>query len=176
MCFAAIPAAVVAGVSIASAAASTGLGVASAVMSANAQSAAGAASEAQAKRNSLLANISAGEALARGGAAAGRARMAGSQVVGEQRLAYSRSGVDVNSGSAGAMQTQARMFSEMDAQTARLNAAREAWGFKTQSAEFLTQGQMAREQAASGVTGTLLAGGGQLLGKAADLLGKFAKG
>ncbi|HEY2851129.1 MAG TPA: hypothetical protein VGI97_14720 [Gemmatimonadaceae bacterium] len=80
-----------------------------------------------------LAAIQAQDAISRGSAAARRAEVATTGEVGRARAALAASGVSLSSGSALAVQVQDATFGELDAQTIRNNAMREALGYKTQA-------------------------------------------
>ncbi len=160
----------------------TGAMVAGGVVQANAQSEAASQTEKQALLaeqqaidNQKLANRSAADVLRIGGVEAGRVRTQASQVVGEQRAAYASSGVDVDSGTAMDVQIAARMIGELDANTIRNNAAREAWGIKTQGRQMRKQGEQARKQGylqaqayRDQATGTILTTGGSALRSGVD--------
>ncbi len=83
------------------------------------------------------------DALARGGNAAGAARMRASRVLGQQRLAYAGSGIDATSGTAAQTADSTRIYGELDAATARNNAYREALGHQTAVMQLEEQGRAA---------------------------------
>ena len=60
------------------------------------------------------------------------------------------------------------LFGEVDQQTTRMNAARQAWGFNAQAQNYRTQGQLSRwggNAAASGtILGSLAQAGGMAYG------------
>lgn len=171
---AAVPA-IIAGISAATTVAGT-------VVSANAQASAGEAqakgSEFQARqdaRNAELAERAATETEARGGREANQVRAAGRRMQGAQRVAYATSGVDVSSGSALDALADTAMMAELDAQTVKANAAREARGYRAQGSQFNQQAAFAREQAGydraragGAVAGTILGGLGQAAAQGAN--------
>lgn len=108
--------------------------------------------------NARMARFAAMDARDRGMADAGRARMAGSQVIGEQKAAIGASGVDPSSGSALALMADSRMMSELDAKTLEVNAAREAWGLNKQADAYDAQSRRARKRGSNAAAGALLGG------------------
>jgi hypothetical protein len=81
------------------------------------------------QQNETLAKRAAGDALLRGNQQAGRTRVKGTQLIGQQDVAYANSGVDPTQGSAAQTMANTSALTELDAQTQQNNAAREAWGF-----------------------------------------------
>lgn len=70
------------------------------------------------------------DALSQGAQQIGAIRTQASLLEGQQRVAYAMSGIDASSGSAAANIGSSRLFAELDAATARNNAAREALGHR----------------------------------------------
>ncbi|HWV38856.1 MAG TPA: hypothetical protein VN033_10320 [Vulgatibacter sp.] len=119
-----------------------------------------AARAAEANRRFSL--IAAGDAVQRGQLEAGRARLAGSQVIGEQRAAFGASGIDPSTGSAAALAADTRAASELDAAIIANNAAREAWGYRNQADELARQAAGARRAGNMAAAGSLLGGLGSV--------------
>ncbi len=69
------------------------------------------------------------------GIAEGKVRMLGGKTAAAQNVAYANSGVDASTGTAAAVQANTAAQTELDAQTVKNNAAREAWGFKVKQQE-----------------------------------------
>lgn len=130
--------------------------------------AADASADAQ-RRNALISEQAASQALQRGEEDAGRIQMQGDAVKGAQRAGYGRSGADVNSGSAARTQEDTAMLTELDKTTARNNAQREAWGLDKQ-AENMRASADATESAG------WLALGGDIIGGAANAAALFGGG
>lgn len=172
MGFLAIPA-VAAAIAAGSAAAGAGTAIAGGVMGANANAAAGEQSQRQAAYNSTLAQIAATDAESRGATQAGLVRTQGSKVVGAENAAFGASGVDVQSGVAQNIEASTQAMSELDARTAIRNSSMEAFGFKSQAAQFNQQGAQAKAAADNQATGSLLTGFGQ---GAAGLGGLYKEG
>jgi hypothetical protein len=91
---------------------------------------------AQADENAMIAAQAAGDAVRRGNIEAGKLRMAGTLEAAQQASAYQGGGVDATTGTASDMAQATAAGAELDAQTAANNAAREAWGYRTQSRRF----------------------------------------
>lgn len=90
--------------------------------------------------NMTGAEVGAQDALQRGSMAAAQLRMRGNQLAGQQKAAYAASGVDSSSGSAADTLASTRAMAELDAQTAKNNAAREALGYKQRAFQYGLQG------------------------------------
>lgn len=90
-------------------------------------------------QNAALAASASANAIERGNIQAGIARMQGSQAVAQQSVAYAGGGVDENEGTPAVNAEATAAVAELDAQTAQNNAAREAWGFRTQETRFQNQ-------------------------------------
>jgi hypothetical protein len=71
------------------------------------------------------------DAYSRGAREVGQLRMRASQLEGSQRIGFAMGNVDATSGTAAGTISSSRLFSEVDAETARNNARREALGHKT---------------------------------------------
>lgn len=82
--------------------------------------------------NAALAEAGKADALARGGQKAGALRMRGTQTEASQTADYAASGVSVQSGSAVDVGSSTEAISELDAQLAKNNAMREAFGYESQ--------------------------------------------
>jgi hypothetical protein len=113
-----------------------------------------------ARENAYLARLAASDVERRAGQDAGRARTAGTQVIAEQRAAFGASGVDGSSGSPLALMADSRLMSELDALTIRNNAAREAWGLRTQARQLATRARQINDSRGPAALGTLLGAGG----------------
>lgn len=96
--------------------------------------------------NAALAEAAKADALARGGQQAGRERMRGTQTEASQTADYSASGVSVKSGSAVDVGSSTEAVSELDAELAKNNAMREAFGYESQASNFRRQAQYTRQE------------------------------
>lgn len=122
------------------------------------------AAEAQARideQNAAVADMASADAVSRGRTQETVSRLKGGERIAAQTAGYAASGVDVQSGSAQDVEAATALTNELDAQMIRANAAREAWGYRTQAGQFRLRAQLARqtgqalgnEQILAGVTG-----------------------
>lgn len=118
--------------------------------------------------NARFARLQAEDATKRGDVAAGVATREARQVEGAQRTGYAGQGVDVNSGTPGAIISETATLGADEAQTIRNNAWREAWGFKTQALQYEGAGRMATLAAKNKARSTLITGGLSLLNTAGN--------
>lgn len=123
-------------------------------------------------QNADLAEQQAGDAIARGTLAEQQVNSATRVAVGGNRVSAAAQGIDTNVGSAGDIAAQTKSAGDFDALTTRLNAAREAWGFRTQAQDYRNQAVLRRTGAANqagalrtGAFGTLLTTGANLYGQ-----------
>jgi len=96
--------------------------------------------------NAVLAEAAKTDALARGGQAAGQVRTRGTQTEASQTADYSASGVSVKSGSAVDVGSSTEAVSELDAELAKNNARREAFGYESQASNFRRQAAYTRQE------------------------------
>lgn len=87
------------------------------------------------------------DALARGDIAAASAVRKGNQLQGRQRAVMAARGVDLTQGSPLAILQDTQYFTDIDAATVRSNAAREAWGYRTQGVNYQNQAIFAQSRA-----------------------------
>lgn len=92
-----------------------------------------------AKSNARLAQYSAADAERRGNEEAARLTREGRSIADRQRVGLAGHGLDVSFGTPADLQFETGFFAEIDAQTARDNAAREAWARRVQAANFKAQ-------------------------------------
>lgn len=109
--------------------------------------------------NAQLSELQAQDAIDRGGKEAQQVKMQAKQMIGSQRAVMAANGVSVDTGSAAEVQADTQKMATQDAITIRNNAAREAWGYKTQALNYTTQGNMAKNAGAVNAGNTLLTGG-----------------
>jgi hypothetical protein len=137
----------------------TSLIIGSTVLQAGAKVAGASATRRAAAENRRFAEAAADDAIARGEEQAERYGMDLSRLLGRQRAVIAGAqGLDPNQGTAGQLRQQTEAFGEQDMATIRLNAAREAWGIRTQAS--INQ-RAANAQATAmtiGAAGTLLGG------------------
>lgn len=141
----------------------------------SAASAQGAYQQQQHEANARLADLNAADSIRRGETVASDYSKKASQVLGAQKTAYAGQGVDVNSGSAAAVQSETMDVAERDVETIKSNAWREAWGFKTQAATSRAQGAFARQAGDFTMGTSLLTGGLQAAGGFAKFYNDYGK-
>jgi hypothetical protein len=156
--------------------AGAGVGVVGAIHSANAASQAAAYNQQIANQNAQVAKNNATYAAQAGDVQAGQAQQKTRAEVGALKASEAAAGVDVNSGSAVDVRSSARDLGELSAITVQSNAAREAYGYRTQAVGFENQGTLdateSENDTAAGEIGatTSLIGG---LGQSADNYANF---
>ncbi len=79
-------------------------------------------------------------------------------LLGQQRAAIAANGLDAGIGTPAELLGETAMFGEADAQTIRMNAARNAWGFNASALDKQNQGRLSKWSGKSQATGTLLSG------------------
>lgn len=145
--------------------AAIGLTVAGGGMQALGQYESGKANERLMNQNARIADMQADDALDRGRKAEGRHRVDVRRTIGAQRARLAASGVDISAdGSAIDLVADTARMGELDALTIRNNAAREAWGYKTQAVDLRARGKIARMEGKYAAVGTLLSTGGKAYG------------
>lgn len=120
--------------------------------------------------NKAIAYGAAQQAISKGNFDAARVQERGSQIVGQQQAAFGASGVVANAGSPVAVAGGTKFNTDVDAQTIRNNAAREAWGYTQQASNIAKEAQFAQQTAEGNEAGTILGG----IGKALPSLAAFA--
>lgn len=122
----------------------------------------------QADFEGQVAAMNAANAIARGQFDATQRQLQGRQAIGRDRAGAAASGIDPNSGTPLANQGQNAYFSELDAQTIKNNATRQAWGYTAQ-AEVDSDAAKNRADAERAQSfGTLLTGAAQTYGLYVD--------
>lgn len=117
------------------------------------------------RNNQIMAEYAAKDAEAKGDQAAMRAQQQGRQMVGAQRASMSSRGLDLGDGTAAELQDQADFFAGTDAETARNNGRRAAWGYRQQGSAARFQGDSAEQQSQLSAFSTLLNGSGNVAAK-----------
>jgi hypothetical protein len=145
----------------------TSLAVAGAATSAYSQFKQAQYQQAMAQRGRQTSAIAAADALARGQAAAGRINMRASDISGAQRVTAAASGVDIGSGSPMRVQQDTALRSAIDVETAKTNAAKEAWGFEVEGQNYGMKADQAGQAADWDLLGGTLSTTGSALGGAA---------
>jgi len=147
------------------ASAAVGLTLAGGGLQAYGQYQSGRANERLMDYNARLAEQQAEDALARGREAERRMRTDVRRTIGSQRARLAASGVDISAeGSAVDLFADTARLGELDALTIRNNAAREAWGYRTQAVDYRARGDLARREGTYRAVGTLLTTGARAYG------------
>jgi hypothetical protein len=134
-------------------------GLAGGVGTAATQLMAGDANAAVAGQNAKIATMRAREAARRGEFEADRFRRDTKRTIGAQRASMAGQGVAVDSGTALEIQEQTAEIGELDALEIRNNAAREAFGYKTEAVDARLRGRQERIRGQTGAASTLLTAG-----------------
>lgn len=134
----------------------------------NAQETAAQGASQDARTNAFFANQAANDATDRGRKDAALQRLRTGQMLGSQRATMAANGGVVDEGSNANLQADTAMLGELDALTIENNAAREAYGYKTQaiqgmsaSRQLLLNGASAKQ---SSIMGGVMNGAGSMLG------------
>lgn len=122
-------------VSIASIAQFGGMAIGAYSNSQNNKAALGAQAQVN-RNNALIAGWQAEDAIKRGGKDAMRVRTRANRLKGAQRAGFGANGVDMTTGSALQILSDTEYFGELDAITAKDNAAKEAWALRNQAMGF----------------------------------------
>lgn len=147
-----LPAAAVAAIPWITAALTVGTGVYAANQQRQAGKAAAEMSEAQARVD----QVAKGDAMARGDRETERMLWRTRQALGQQRTAIAAAGVAGDYGTPLDLLGETAFFGEMEQQDARLNAAREAWGYDVSATNNRNTAAFQRWNGKAQATGTLL--------------------
>lgn len=139
------------------------LGAAGGVQQANAQKANAEFQEEQAKENAKGAEAQAKYTEMQGQVEEDRQRQRTRAFMASQRAALASSGLDMSMGTPADLLGDTAALGEQDALTIRANAAREAWGYRSQSVDYLNQGSAARATGRNQATSTYLTTGANAL-------------
>lgn len=155
---------------------SVGMQALSGYQQSRAQKSEGSFQSQQLMANSRIANLQAEDAIFRGNEDAKAHKQKVKQLIGSQRAAAGAQGIDVNTGSALDVQTDAAGQGEIDALTIRNNAFREAWGYRVQASDYQTQAEFAKLSAANKSKNTILTSGMNILSTVGDTYYKSKSG
>lgn len=117
-----------------------------------------------AETNAKLADLQAVDALSRGEQQASKLSRDTNQMIGRQRAAFAANGVSLNEGAPVTIDQSTRYMRDVDLATIRNNAARAAWGYKLQGANY---------RAAAENASPAMAAGTSLLGSASGVAAKW---
>lgn len=99
--------------------------------------------------NANIAELGAESALMQGQSEVGRLTLQAGQLKGRQRAAMAANGIDLGTGNAAEIQASTELMKEIDKDTIQANAARSAWGYRTQAMNFRNQAAFSRATAKS---------------------------
>lgn len=121
------------------------------------------------KANAGIADQAAGVALQNGQQQATVRAMAGGRLAGSQKAGFSASGVSTGSGSALDVLGDTAAVSEMDQRVIQNNAARTAWGYEAQGANFRSKAALDDQEGTSEEVSSILGGVTSAAGSAAQM-------
>ena len=116
------------------------------------------------KQNADFKNRTADETINAGDTAADWQRVKAGQAIGTQRSVQAANGIDVNSGSSAQLQDDTAMLGELDALTIQNNAAREAYGYRVQAQQDISNAGQTVRNGKAAATGSILGGLGKAFG------------
>ena len=115
-------------------------------------------------QNAAFKNDTANETINSGDTAADWQRVKSGQAIGTQRSVQAANGIDVNSGSSALIQDDTAMLGELDALTIQNNAAREAYGYRVQAQQGLSNAAQTVKNGKTAAMGSILGGAGKAFG------------
>ena len=115
-------------------------------------------------QNAAFKNDTANETINAGDTAADWQRVKAGQAIGTQRSVQAANGIDVNSGSSALIQDDTAMLGELDALTIQNNAAREAYGYRVQAQQDISNAGQTVRNGKTAATGSILGGLGKAFG------------
>ena len=115
--------------------------------------------------NAKMAEYGAQDAQRRGEEEAAGIQRKAASLKSTQRASMAAKGLDVGYGTAADLQDETDFFGQMDASTARYNAASQAWNYRAQGQLARAEGSAAAYNAKLGAAGTLLSGAGKVASK-----------
>jgi len=124
--------------------------------------------------NAQIADAQASDAITRGQEEENRYRQGVRTLVGSQRAGFAGQGIDVGVGSAADVQADSAFLGELDALTIRTNAAREAWGFRTQATDLRNRANVIRRTGQFAQAGANAQGNAAYFGAAGTAIGGAA--
>ena len=128
-----------------------------------------------AANNAIIAGQNAQYATAAGEAQVTQQQFKTADVVGEIKTNQAASGLDVNSGSDVDVQASAKEIGTLNALTIRNAAARQAYGYQTQSTSDVASGQLLSAQAGQDLTAGMFGAGGSILGGASSAANSYGR-
>jgi hypothetical protein len=142
-----------------------GATVGSGVMAAGSAYQQGQVQKQVARNNATMAEYAAQDAQRRGEEDAAAISRKAAGLKGTQRSLMAARGLDLGVGTAAEIQDQTDFFGEADAATARFNASRDAWAYRAQGQDMMSQGKWAARNANAQAFSTLLGTAGSVASK-----------
>lgn len=105
-----------------------------------------------AKYNARMANLQAQNAQRRGEEEAAKIQRQARQLAGTQRATFAARGIDISSGTPSDIIDETNFFGQVDAATARENAAWESFGYQSESAMYRNQANSISPVRAAGIS------------------------
>lgn len=102
-----------------------------------------------ADQNAKIAELGAQSALQQGQREVQRAKLNTAQLKSAQKVAMAANGIELGEGTATQILTSTDIMGEEDANTIEVNAARNAWGYRTQKMNYENQAAMGRATASA---------------------------
>ena len=162
-------------IALAATVASAGIGAYSAIQSGEAQSAAANYQAQVAANNAKIAAYNADAATAKGNTQIQAAEEQAAQHQGMIRAVMGAGGIDINSGSSLRTQEGVAQVDQLNEATIRSNAARSAWNFRNQGADFSAQSQLDQMQASQADTAAVMGEFSSLLSGASTFSNQYNK-
>lgn len=169
-------AAEIGGAALAISAVGAGVSAYGQIQAASAASAAAKYQSQVAANNATIANYNANAATAQGNQQLQAAQEQAAQHQGMIRAVMGAGGVDLNSGSALRNQEGVAEVDQLNQATITSNAARSAWNFKTQGADYSAQSNLETMQGEQAETAGLMGGFSSLISGAGSFASNYSKG
>lgn len=127
---------------------------------------------ATAQNNQVIAGVQADDALRRGELNSQDAQRKAAITGGAQRAGFAARGLDLNAGTPANLLEQTNFFGQVDSNTARFNAKKEAWGYQNNASAFGAQAANSNPGAAT--ASSLIGSAGAVAGKWYGMAGTSA--
>lgn len=128
-------------------------------------------SAAMAEINARVAELGAQSALLQGQSEVAKLTMQAGQLKSRQKVAMAANGIDLGVGNAAEVQASTDLMKEIDANTLKANAMRNAWGYRNQALNYKNKALM-DNATASGIN-PLMSGATSLLGDAGQVASQW---
>lgn len=138
--------------------------VAGGLLGANAAKQAGDAESELGQQNAAFARAQARDALRRGAIDEAQLKQQIGQIIGSQRAGFAAGGLALDSGTPMDLALDTERIGAIDVAQIRLNAANEAWGFRTRARSLDYQASLAKKSGTQAALGTLLGTAGSAYG------------